>query len=36
MVKNLIRVVVHRNISRPEIEYVGAIFKEISMLLVIC
>lgn len=34
--KNLIRVVVHRNISRPEIEYVGAIFKEISMLLVIC
>jgi threonine aldolase len=31
--KNLIRVVTHRDISRAEIEYVGAIFKEISTLL---
>jgi len=31
--KNLIRVVTHRDISRAEIEYVGAIFQEISTLL---
>jgi len=31
--KNLIRVVTHRDITRAEIEYVGAIFKEISTLL---
>ena len=31
--KNLIRVVTHRDISRAEIEYVGAIFQEISTLM---
>ena len=33
--KNLIRVVAHRNISQPDIVYVGAKFKEISTLLAV-